>query len=139
MYLFDTNIWLERLLGQNKAENVGELLDRIPLDQIFITDFSFHSICIILTRFNRPQTLVDFVDDVVLHGAIELLTNRPEETVLVTKAMDRFGLDFDDAYQYVVAEQNNLRIVSFDRDFDQTPLGRKAPTELLAEVKSSEL
>jgi predicted nucleic acid-binding protein len=43
----------------------------------------------------------------------------------------RFNLDFDDAYQYAVAEKRSLEIVSFDRDFDRTPRGRKTPTEIL--------
>ena len=70
MYLVDTNIWLERLLDQNNSAVVGELFDKIPLDQLFITDFSFHSICVILTRLKHPQTLIDFIEDVVIDGDI---------------------------------------------------------------------
>ena len=44
----------------------------------------------------------------------------------------RFGLDFDDAHQYAVAERYGLTIVSFDSDFDHTELGRKTHEELLA-------
>jgi uncharacterized protein len=50
----------------------------------------------------------------------------------VVEAMDKFKLDFDDGYQYVIAEQNNLVIVTLDRDFDKIPLGRKTPAEILA-------
>jgi hypothetical protein len=32
----------------------------------------------------------------------------------------KFALDFDDAYQYVVAEKYDLQLVSFDADFDRT-------------------
>jgi hypothetical protein len=53
MYLLGTNIWLERLLGQINAEKVGALLDKIPADQLYISDFSFHSICVILTRLGH--------------------------------------------------------------------------------------
>jgi predicted nucleic acid-binding protein len=51
MYLLDTNIWLERLLGQPKANEVGQLLGLIPSDEIFITDFVFHSL-----RHHSDQT-----------------------------------------------------------------------------------
>jgi predicted nucleic acid-binding protein len=34
---------------------------------------------------------------------------------------------FDDAYQYVTAEENSLILVSFDRDFDKTTRGRQTP------------
>ena len=32
MYLIDTNVWLERLLGQARSEEVGGLLSRITSD-----------------------------------------------------------------------------------------------------------
>lgn len=30
MYLIDTNIWLERLLGQAKSDEVGQFFERTP-------------------------------------------------------------------------------------------------------------
>jgi len=38
MYLVDTNVWLERLLDQERSEEVGRFLDRVPSDRLFITD-----------------------------------------------------------------------------------------------------
>jgi hypothetical protein len=49
----------------------------------------------------------------------------------VIEVSARFNLDFDDAYQCVVAEKYNLKIISFDSDFDRTELGRKTPREVL--------
>jgi len=43
----------------------------------------------------------------------------------------KFGLDFDDAYQYTIAEKYNLQIISFDRDFDRTERKRKDPLDIL--------
>lgn len=134
MYLLDTNIWLERLLGQTNAEKVGALLDKIPADQLYISDFSFHSICVILTRLGRSQLLTDFIDDVVVPGDIQVLAIPPDLTLQVLEAIDKFDLDFDDGYQYVTAQQNELTIVTFDHDFDKTDLGRKTPVEILAQV-----
>lgn len=45
-------------------------------------------------------------------------------------------LDFDDAYQYVAAELNDVLLVSFDGDFDNTELGRITPTEALAQQEN---
>ena len=50
MYLADTNIFLEALLGQNRAAEVQSFLQSIDLNTIFMTDFSLHSIGIILFR-----------------------------------------------------------------------------------------
>ena len=49
MYLVDTNVWLERLLDQEKSEEVGRFLAQIPSNLLFVTDFTFHSIGIILS------------------------------------------------------------------------------------------
>jgi uncharacterized protein len=58
----------------------------------------------------------------------------PDLTVQVIDAMEKFDLDFDDGYQYVIAKQNSLTVVTFDRDFKRTDLGRKTPAEILAEA-----
>jgi predicted nucleic acid-binding protein len=42
-FLFDTNIFLEILLGQEKKETCKELLNN-NIGNIFISDFSLHSI-----------------------------------------------------------------------------------------------
>ena len=131
MYLIDTNVWLERLLDQQRAEEVGRFLDRTPPEHLFITDFSFHSIGVILTRLKQPQALVRFVQDLFLEGAVGIVRLEPGDLVGLVGVMARFNLDFDDAYQYLAAEKNHLILVSLDQDFDGTPLGRKAPGELI--------
>ena len=45
--------------------------------------------------------------------------------------MGQFELDFDDAYQYVAAEQTGAVIVSFDRDFDRAERKRQEPKAIL--------
>ncbi len=43
-------------------------------------------------------------------------------------------LDFEDACQYVAAENHGLTIVSYDAHFDATPRGRRTPAQVLAEL-----
>ena len=136
MYLVDTNVWLKRLLGQDNSDEVGQFLDQVSSDQLFITDFTFHSICVILTRLKRNSVLLDFVTDVFVIGSVTLVSIKPEETQGLVDTIDKYKLDFDDAYQYVAAEQNDLMIISFDSDFDNTVKGRKAPAEILLAIKS---
>jgi predicted nucleic acid-binding protein len=61
MYLVDTNIWLERLLDQDKSESVRKFLDIVPSERLFISDFSFHSIGV--TAEKNDLTLVSFDAD----------------------------------------------------------------------------
>jgi len=50
----------------------------------------------------------------------------------------RYNLDFDDAYQYITAEKNDLTLVSFDADFDRTERGKKSPEVIYMELKREE-
>ena len=63
MYLVDTDVWLERLLNQDKSEEVGRFLNDVSTRDLFITDFSFHSICVILSRLARTEALLDFIQE----------------------------------------------------------------------------
>ncbi|MGB9586336.1 MAG: type II toxin-antitoxin system VapC family toxin [Anaerolineales bacterium] len=131
MYLLDTNVWLERLLDQDKSPDVGKFLDRIPSDQIFITDFAFHSIALILCKFKRIETLKKFVEDVFVYGSVSLIHLGPEDMGKIISTIEEFSLDFDDAYQYIAADKHHLRLISFDSDYDRTKLGKKTPAEVL--------
>jgi len=131
VYLVDTNVWLERLLDQSRSEEVGEFLGHFPSNQLFITDFAFHSIGVILTRLHRTEVLSRFVEDIFIDGAVGLVHLVPSDTRRVIEITDEFGLDFDDAYQYVAAEREDLALISFDRDFDGTERGRKTPAGAL--------
>ena len=130
MYLVDTNVWLERLLDQTKANEVGHFLDRVSSERLFITDFAFHSIGVVMVKLERKEGLSSFVQDILIDGAVSLIHLEPEDTQHLLRIIEQFGFDFDDAYQYSAAEKYNLTIVSFDTDFDRTPRGRKTPAEI---------
>ncbi len=138
MYLVDTNIWLERLLDQDRFEQVQQFLDRISIDQLLISDFSFHSIGVIFHRLKRRSEFLTFVQDVLIDGAVAVVALQPLHMRRVVEVMNVHQLDFDDAYQYVAAEQNVAKIISFDADFDGTPLGRTTPAQILASMPEQE-
>jgi len=96
-----------------------------------VTDFTFHSIGIILSRLKRTDVLLQFVRDAFIEGDVLIVHLGPEEIAAVVETMQNFGLDFDDAYQYVAAERHDLLIVSFDSDFDRTERRRKTPADLI--------
>lgn len=131
MYLVDTNVWLERLLDQARSDEVKHFLDHVLSEHLFATDFTFHSIGVVMSRLNRTDALLRFVQDAFVDGAVVLIHLEPEDTKHLVRVVKQFNLDFDDAYQYVAAEKHNLAIVSFDSDFDRTERGRKNPAEVL--------
>ena len=131
MFLLDTNIWLERLLGQEQAEIAAELLDALSPSDMCMTDFTLHSIGVICNRLNQRDVFVKFVDDVLIDTGVVLVSIPANKMKRVVEIMDRFRLDFDDAYQYVAAEIEDATIVSFDKDFDKTEQGRLTPIHVL--------
>lgn len=66
-----------------------------------------------------------------LSEVIALLRLGVEDMAKISEIAQTFGLDFDDSYQYVAAEKFNLELLSFDRDFDRTPRGRKTLEEVM--------
>jgi predicted nucleic acid-binding protein len=138
MFLVDTNVWLERLLDQARSAEVGQFLDAIASNELLISDFTLHSIGIILDRLGQRSTLPQFVDDLFVDGEVTLVSVPPQAMGRLVSQMDRFNLDFDDAYQYVAAEQSDSVIVSFDGDFDRTDRGRQAPADALAASQGAE-
>ncbi len=131
MYLIDTNIWLERLLDQERSDEVGSFLDRMPSNHLFITDFSFHSIGVIMSKLDRMNAYLNFINDVFIYGAVSIIRLEPEDIQRLAQVIEQFKLDFDDAYQYTAVEKCALTLVSFDGDFDSTELGRKMPREVV--------
>ena len=135
-YLLDTNIWLERLLHQEKSEDVGRLLQLLPSDSIYITDFAFHTISLILTRLKQNKALLQFINDAFIYGDVHIVRLFPDDTKMIIHAINESALDYDDAYQYTAAEKYDLVLVSFDDDFDRTLKGRKTPADILRNLKS---
>ena len=133
MYLLDTNIFLELFLDQDKADDVERLL-RAFLKKGF-TSRNFRFILQVSFYFAVSSKLFDvfvrFVEDLIITGGIKLLRLSVEDTKKLAEVSQRFGLDFDDAYQYAVAERYGLTVVSFDSDFDRTEKGRKTPKDVL--------
>ena len=100
MYLVDTNVWVERLLDQERSEEVGRFLDQISSEILYISDFAFHSLGVIMTNLHREKELLQFVKDAFLDGAVTLVHLGVEDTERVVQVREQFDLDFDDAYQY---------------------------------------
>ena len=109
MFLADTNIFLEVLLAGNKAETCKTFLSQNP-GKIHISDFSLHSVGVILFRQRQELVFKAFFEDVSINTLI--LSLAKESYLKLPEIRQRFNLDFDDAYQFQVAEDH----------MDETPL-----------------
>jgi uncharacterized protein len=130
MFLLDTNIFLEYILSRSRVGEVRDFFHRADLTTLHMSDFSLHSIGVIFLREHKSREFLTFVNDDIIAGGIRVIYLPADHFSKITIAADRFHLDFDDAYQYAVAEQFGLSIVSFDKDFDRTEKGRMEPQDL---------
>ncbi|HGJ65486.1 TPA: type II toxin-antitoxin system VapC family toxin [bacterium] len=114
MYLVDTSVFLEVLLIQDKRKICKDFLD-LNIDNLYISDFSLHSIGVILIRNKKDDVFQRFAVDVIPNIDIITLSKSSYESLVETKI--RFGLDFDDTYQYMIAKEYDLEIATLDSDF----------------------
>ena len=129
--LVDTNIFLEVILDQERANEARTLLSEVEGHEFFISDYSLHSIGLLLFRRGKHEVFRQFLKDMILNVGVAVITLSAQEMESLIEVAQRFNLDFDDAYQYAVAERYGLTIVSFDADFDRTERGRKMPEDLI--------
>lgn len=129
MYIVDTNVFLEGLLDRKKAPSVRKFLRKTPIDTLCITDFSLHTLGVILFRLKKYDIFISFVKDMIIDG-MQIVSLQGHDLKELETVAIRYNLDFDDAYLYVSAEKNGFELISFDKDFDTTALKRKEPSEV---------
>ncbi|MBI3537870.1 MAG: type II toxin-antitoxin system VapC family toxin [Chloroflexi bacterium] len=129
--LLDTNIFLEILLEQEKAENAKLLLIQVDEHEFYLSDYSLHSIGLALFRRKKHEAFRQFVQEMLVDAGIGILSLYAEDMNAVSDASQKSNLDFDEAYQLALAKKHDLKIVSFDSDFDKTERGRLTPAQIL--------
>lgn len=112
--LFDTNIFLEVLLDQSKQKECKNLIAK-EIHNINISDFTLHSIGVILTKQEKIDILEKFLNDIL--PVANIVTLSKSSYLSVISICRIYSLDFDDAYQAAVANENSLTILTMDNDF----------------------
>ena len=113
-YLFDTNIFLEILLNQDKKEKAKKFLND-NIGELFVSDFSLHSIGIILIKQQKFNTFKEFLTDII---PLATVISLPKDSYFnLSEISEKYHLDFDDSYQTFLAKEFELGIVTMDHDF----------------------
>ena len=113
-FLFDTNVFLEILLDQDKKEICKKLLIE-NLGNIYLSDFSLHSIGVILLKKKKLKTFDQFLKDVLPYATILSFPKRKYSEI--TNIASKYKMDFDDSYQALIAIEFELTIKTMDQDF----------------------
>jgi predicted nucleic acid-binding protein len=115
-YLVDTNVFLEILLNQGGRKKCEAFLQG-EKGAAWISDFTLHSIGVLLFRHKRADLFDRFTADTLPQFTILSLSDADYSELAQVSA--RHGLDFDDAYQFLVARENNLAVATQDKDFQR--------------------
>jgi uncharacterized protein len=113
-YLVDTNIFLEILLNQAHRKKCEAFLQG-ENGAAWISDFTLHSIGVLLFRQKRTELFEKFAADTLARLTILSLSDTGYSKL--GEVNKRNALDFDDAYQFSVALENKLAIATQDKDF----------------------
>lgn len=70
--LVDTNIFLEVLLEQARADEAKEFLAKTDVHEFFIPDFSLHSIGLILLRRKKADAFRKFLSDMIIGAGTQV-------------------------------------------------------------------
>ena len=114
MYLVDTNMFLEILLQQDKSKDCKSFLNK-NIGSLNISDFSFHSIGIILFKNNDEKIFLKFISDILPNTNLVYLPQDDYKEVINIK--QKIKLDFDDSYQYSLCRRFEMRLITMDHDF----------------------
>ena len=114
MYLLDTNMFLEILLDQERKEECKNFLND-NLGDLNVSDFSLHSIGVVLYRYQKDEIFQSFIKDIL--PKVDVVNLPIDAYSFVEDARKIHKLDFDDSYQYGLAHFYDLVLVSMDQDF----------------------
>jgi predicted nucleic acid-binding protein len=122
---------LDRLLDQEKSEIASRFFDLIPIDELFVSDFSIHSIGVILSRLKKLDVFEKFIDDLFVNAQLEQLSLDTIDLLDVIINIQKYKLDFDDAYQFTIAQKYDLNLITFDKDFNVKGIKKNSPDEIV--------
>ena len=112
--LSDTNVFLEIILSQEKRDVCEQFIER-GRGNLGMSDFTLHSIGVILFRYNLEAAYDAFVEEALLQ--VEVFRLPHKEYASLTDIRARLRFDFDDAYQLAVAKAFGMRLVTLDAHF----------------------
>ena len=73
--LIDTNIFLEIVLAQDKAEEAKALLSEIEKHYFFASDYSLHSIGILFFYRKQHDIFQQFLKDMIINAGMSIISS----------------------------------------------------------------
>jgi len=136
VFFVDANIFLELLLGQERADECERFLRLVHKGRLRAVTTDFHVDTVIIVMENHglsPADIRTFLLSLLSYEGLEIYILSMADRLEATKHMESLKLDFDDALAYQAMLTLNTRdIVSYDKHFDGLPgIRRITPAQIL--------
>lgn len=132
MILVDTNVFLELLMDQEKADDCEKLLSAVSEGKIeaVVSRFTLHAIESVV---KDPEALSTLLRNIENSAGLYIYDTNTSDEFVVSLLMKALKRDFDDSLQYYVSKKVGAKaIVSFDRHLDQLDIPRAEPDRALS-------
>ncbi len=132
MYLIDADVVLEVLYKGRRWKEAYNFLNAVKRGVVraYMLHFAIHGISAIL---GEPSLVARFLAEISTWRGLSVVDLSVKEEAMAARSVEGLGLDFDDGLHYYVARERQLKIVSFDRDFDKVGLERLEPGQVAIE------
>ena len=121
--IIDSNIFLEFLLNQEKAETCKDFLNKTVRGEIeaITVDFIIDSVVISMKRNNKSLSdIMGFLKKLINSRGIRIYSVSMNDRIEAVKIMGKYNLDYDDSLILQSAMSTNSKeILSFDKHFDK--------------------
>ena len=134
----DTSVFIELLLGRDRAKESEALLNLVAEGQIeaVVSHFAVHAVGAMI---RSQQKLSEFLKDVETSKGLQVYDTTICDEQSVSILSGKMGLDFDDSVQFYVAKRTvSLAIVSYDKHFDKLDIPRTEPSQLMKNIHNAE-
>ncbi len=134
MYLIDANIFLEILLKQERFEECKRLIEKINDGSIncYLSDINLDSILLILwNKAKKIKLMQDFLFSIISYDGLSFYFIGIEDRINALKHASSYNLDFEDSMTLQAALATDSDIISFDRHFDNLPVKRLEPKDII--------
>jgi predicted nucleic acid-binding protein len=129
---------LEVALNQERSTEVVTFLKKLGQTESYISTYAVDAIGYILFRRRQHEQFQQILSDILGKLNIQQVGLQHSEMDRLVWLSVTYTLDFDDAYQYALAEKYDLTIVSYDTDFNRTPRGRTTPGAILHQLRATD-
>lgn len=118
------------MLSRPKSERCKRYLTSLKEGEkrAFVTDFTIHSIMVIMESFDKRRELKTFLLSLGAYEGLTIYNTSVQDEIKAVEISLEEGMSLDDAIQYSAALSLNVdTILSFDRHFDGLNIPRTEP------------